>query len=91
MELTVAISIVINYHDISQYRYYRSALLIVVSQARPLPQGAYRFEIISAHGNRVRYISRVKLGTQECDHVTNTPHCNVISSMTFEAIQNSEI
>ena len=27
MELNIAISIVINYHDISQYRYYRSALI----------------------------------------------------------------
>ena len=29
MELNIAISIVINYRDISQYQYYRSALLLL--------------------------------------------------------------
>ena len=57
-----------------------SELCSLASQT--LLQGAYRFEIISARGNRVWYISRVKLGTQECDHVINTPHCYVISCNT---------
>ena len=33
--------------------------------SQTLPQGAYRFEIIITCGNRVWYISRVKLGTTE--------------------------
>ena len=52
----------------------------LVSQT--LPQGAYQFEIISARGNKVWYISQVKLGTQEYDHVINTPHCYIISYNT---------
>ena len=34
MELNIAISIVINYRDISQYQYYRSALVVGIGNGR---------------------------------------------------------